>query len=140
MIFGVLAVEQAYAQLSNSREKSIPVQQDTFTIDSLSIIPSTFSIQNIDSTQYKLLPMEGKAVWLSKPTTDSVKVSYRVFSIDFNEEYYHKDVKQWKPEEKAVFNPFRYTKVPVEAKGVYFGGLNKKGSISRGFHLGIIRI
>lgn len=136
VVMAFLSTSVLSQPLSNIRQKKVAIQSDTVTLDTLSIVPESFSIPGFDSTDYVLFPAKGKLYWKKKPAVDSVAINYRVFPLNFSQSYFHKDVRKWKPIGKAIVNPFKYTKVPVQSKGIYLGGLNKKGSISRGITFG----
>ena len=65
--------------ISNLRIKKISTSPDSILLDNLSIIPSTFSIQNIDTSFYRLDFVHSFLYWKKKPLSDSVLVIYRLF-------------------------------------------------------------
>ncbi|WP_379705736.1 hypothetical protein [Ferruginibacter yonginensis] len=69
---------------SNIRIKKIKVQYPTQKIDSNSIAPGTFSINNILPNQYILDEVNGSITWKQLPFVDSVEVRYRVFPFKIN--------------------------------------------------------
>lgn len=74
---------QAQKPYSNLREKKISTNVN-FSFDSLSIVPNSFKIYGIDSSQYLLDEVNSIIIWKMKPTTDSVSVTYRVFPFKIN--------------------------------------------------------
>jgi hypothetical protein len=52
---------------SNLRQKKIKVTGDTLRIDTASIIPNSFSIAYVPSSDYKLDFVKGYLVWKNKP-------------------------------------------------------------------------
>jgi hypothetical protein len=73
--------------LSNLRQKKIAVQP-ILRIDSLSIVPGSFSIQGISKDQYKLDEVKSTITWFQTPVLDSVMVTYRVFPYNLNHSAY----------------------------------------------------
>ena len=57
----------------------IPVNKDSVLLEKQSIIPSTFSIKDIDSSYYRLDYVHAILYWKKKPSSDSVELKYRVF-------------------------------------------------------------
>ncbi len=64
---------------SNLRVKKIAPAPGAVVLDSLSIVPSTFYIKDIDSSTYRLNFVQSILYWNTVPQTDSVTVVYRVF-------------------------------------------------------------
>ena len=57
-------------------------QADSLQLDSVSILPTTFFIKNIESSFYRLDFVNAKLHWNKKPATDSVVIQYRVFPFN----------------------------------------------------------
>ncbi len=72
------------APSSNLHKKFIPVNKPSFRIDSLSIIPQTFSILGVADSAYILDYVNGTISWKQKPNVDSVFVAYRTFPYKLN--------------------------------------------------------
>ncbi len=69
---------------SNLRQKMMIVTGDTIRVDTISIIPQTFAIQNISPEDYHFDFINGILIWNKRPPTDTVYVSYRVFRYKLN--------------------------------------------------------
>lgn len=69
---------------SNLRQKTISTRSDSLRVDRLSIIPGSFTIANVVSTDYRLDPITSSLVWIKKPLQDSVTVIYRAFPFVLN--------------------------------------------------------
>jgi hypothetical protein len=69
---------------SNWRVRDIPTNTDSLLLDSLSIIPNTFSIAAVDSAAYRLDFVNAVLYWNTRPAADSVTVRYRVFPVKLN--------------------------------------------------------
>lgn len=66
------------------RKKRIPVTTQKLRIDSLSIVPGTFKIPNVDQAQFHIDPLLATIQWIKPPQADSVEVDYRVFPRPLN--------------------------------------------------------
>jgi hypothetical protein len=66
-------------QLTNYHRKTIPVHGGRTTLDSLSIVPGTFSIRDVPTGAYQLDWVNGTLSWEHPPAGDSVTVYYRSF-------------------------------------------------------------
>ncbi|HEY8389138.1 MAG TPA: hypothetical protein VIK74_11065, partial [Parasegetibacter sp.] len=72
----------SYAQgqpASNLRKKLIPASPSIQIIDTLSIVPKTFSIAGVPPESYKIDEAAATLYWLRQPNEDSVWISYRIF-------------------------------------------------------------
>jgi hypothetical protein len=82
-----LTQAQVQPILSNKRTKKIAVTFPVQYIDTVSIIPNTFSVANIDASQYRIDYVNATLRWITKPAVDSIDVFYRAAAIKFNAEY-----------------------------------------------------
>lgn len=120
---------------TNLRQKWISTKTDSVRLDSLSIVPNTFSILGVASEAYELDAINGLLAWKQKPALDSVFVSYRVFPARLN----------------AVARKFNYDSIsnyflvrPFEMDGTArqqesffnFGNITYNGSFGRGISFG----
>ena len=69
---------------SNLRHRSFAISADSIVLDTTSIIPQTFVVENIPSSDYRLDFINAVLYWINKPAADSVKLSYRVFYYKLN--------------------------------------------------------
>ncbi len=69
---------------SNLRLKKIPVTVDTLFLDSLSIIPGSFVIREMDSSYYELDHVHAFLTWKKKPAINEAIAVYRVFPFRLN--------------------------------------------------------
>lgn len=130
------------AQLNSSyRQKIIKASSiATVPLDSLSIVPQSFSITDLKGDKIDTLLYSvdfAKAILFWKGTRElSLKLSYTVFPILFSKTYFNKDIKQI--ELLPIDNSKFYTYQPPAAENTLFSlnGLNKSGSISRGVMFG----
>jgi hypothetical protein len=124
---------------SSLRVKKIEIISDSTLLDSLSIVPGSMVVmsnnQFVSDSSYLLLPVQSILVWLS-PVKGEVIITYRVFPLNFNKTYFHKDT-------NSIFHhggnspvPFRFPTVNRQSEIFNMGGINKSGSISRGVMFG----
>ena len=78
-----MATLSTMAQVSNLRKKMIAAK-GVVALDTLSIVPNSWVIQNIDTSYYSLDFINAKLTWKREVSTDSVTILYRVFSSRFN--------------------------------------------------------
>ena len=128
--------------LTNYITKDIIISNDSIVIDTLSIVPETFSILLNDT----IIPKSDYSLFFSKslltfnPQTfrkyqnKKLKIAYRIFPYNFSESYFHKNsvlynnkIKRRYPKKYSVTNSSDFNS---------FSGLKKSGSISRGITFG----
>jgi hypothetical protein len=130
--------------ITSWREKTIVPKGDTIILDTLSIVPGTFSIsQNnvpLDSSQFILNAPEAKIILKHATPHANLQVKYAVYPFLFTQEHYHKNQKTFTTSPDHAVDPFLYR--PEEAKTedpFATGGLTKSGSLSRGISFGNTR-
>ena len=143
----VLVAVNCFSQhAGNVRIKTIDMLKDTIQIDTLSIVPGTFTLGTsdgklLDSTYYKVKYSEGKLILDRKKLNENnissnLISSYKTFPYLFSETTKHKDINRIKPDLFGNTNPFSYD-IKSENDDIFkMEGLNKTGSISRGFTVG----
>lgn len=118
-------------QTSNLRIKYISTKADSMRLDSLSIIPETFLLKNIDSSHYRIDFAKSILYWRIKPAIDSVMIQYRVFPFNFTA------TKQRLSYDSVINNfyikPFAFNNGYGNGdKGIFnFGELKAEGSLGR---------
>jgi len=136
----ILAQQQCLAQLpatSNLRIKKIASPSDSLQLDSLSIIPSSFFINGIDTAAYRLDYVRALLYWKNRPATDSILVSYRVFPIRLNQV-----AQRLNFDSIANFSylkPFEFNPNPEGRTGtglLDFGNIQANGSLGREMSFG----
>jgi hypothetical protein len=122
------------APSSNLRIKQIPNLQDSIALDTLSIIPNSFSISNIPDSTYRLDYVRAILYWKLKPSTDTVLVTYRVFPFKLNavtQRMSFDSVVKY-----TVFKPYEDEDKSTN-KGIFnFGNIEYNGSFGRGIAFG----
>ncbi len=69
---------------SNLRLKKVFIAADSLQLDTLSIVPNSFLIHDVDPASYHLNFVTSVLYWKIKPATDSVLLTYRVFPYQLN--------------------------------------------------------
>jgi hypothetical protein len=120
---------------SNLRIKKIPVSSDSVLLDSLSIIPHTFAVYVVDTAAYRLDFVNAILHWRTKPITDSIIISYRVFPNKLNSVVqrinYDSIVKN------LYIKPFEFGNGEAAAGRLFdFGNLQYNGSFGRALSFG----
>lgn len=123
---------QTPVQNSNLRVKRIAVTADSLqVIDTSSIIPKTFIIDDVLAIDYRLDFVNGILYWNKKPAADSITIKYRVFPYKLNPST-----------QRMVFDsvmnnmaltPYEFNNELTDAeKGIFnFGTMNVQGSFGR---------
>lgn len=137
-MWAALAV-QAQRQ-DNLRVRSLQLDRDTVHLDSLSIVPGSFSLWNglepIPEDRYALDPFKALLFPLQPLPTGPLTARFRVMPMMLAGPFRHKD-----PEVLTVAtgdrpDPFRYVPPKTGTDLFGMGGLEKSGSISRGILVG----
>lgn len=129
----MLLANGTWAQ-SSFRTHYISYATDTLTIDSLSVDPTTFTIEGVDTSFYWFDPAAAQLAWKKNPKADSVKVSYRRMNVNFAKPYSHKSQVVYGGSRTS--NPFKI-KGNQETNNLFeLNELKKNGSISRGVSFG----
>lgn len=123
----------SHAQLpvSNMRHRVFAVAADSIRFDTISIIPETFFVEGIQATDYRLDFINAILFWNKKPSADSIRISYRVFSFKLN------PVTQRMRADSVINSmaiaPYVFNNdLSDEQKGIFnFGTLKAEGSFGR---------
>ncbi|MGZ8559154.1 MAG: hypothetical protein ACXWWC_12505 [Chitinophagaceae bacterium] len=116
---------------SNWRQRVFAVATDSIILDTLSIIPQTFIIDSIPSSDYRLDFINAILYWNNRPSTDSIRISYRVFFYKLN------PVAQRMRADSVINSmsiaPYDFNSELTEAqKGIFnFGTIKAEGSFGR---------
>ncbi len=138
MLYSVAVLGQ---NLSNLRSKTIELTSDTIVLDTLSVVPTSFSLSQdgveMDSTKFKLEWYSGKLIVDERLVGTSVEANYRVFPSLYSEKTFNKDPSLIQNIRNVPPNPFSYTVQKGTAQELFdLGTLSKSGSISRGVTIG----
>jgi len=120
---------------SNLRTKTIALSADSVLLDTLSIVPQTFSIAHVGDSLYRLDFVRAILYWKQKPALDSVQVTYRVFPYRLNATVQRLSF-------DSVMNnfytkPFEFNNNKNGANGLFdFGNIQYNGSFGRGLSFG----
>ncbi|HET7897366.1 MAG TPA: hypothetical protein VFL47_06845, partial [Flavisolibacter sp.] len=121
---------------SNLRTKKISVATDSLVLDSLSILPKSFSINEVDTSAYHLDFINAILYWKHKPPADSVSVVYRVFPNKLNAVVQH--FRFDSIARNLYLKPFEFGKgEDIGSKGLFdFGNIQYNGSFGRSLSFG----
>ena len=104
-------------------------------IDTFSIVPETLIIPGIGADDYLIDEARSILTWMRTPVTDSVNITYRVFSFSFSaatSRFKYEDVKN-----KFIISPINTDQQEAAGKGIFdFGNVNYNGSFGRGISFG----
>jgi hypothetical protein len=79
LLLFALATKAQLPVHSNLHVKKIAITADSIVLDTASIIPNTFKIADVDTSSYRLDFVKAILYWKTRPSADSVLVSYRIF-------------------------------------------------------------
>lgn len=130
--FGAYSVAQITS--STLRYTTINVTSDTTVLDSISVLPSSIELASAESLDYRI-DSQGRIIWNTRPDA-LVTVKYRILQIDFNTNYWHKNVDSIAWENDTYQDPFTYDLGEHYDDPFNLGTLYKSGSISRGVMFG----
>jgi hypothetical protein len=121
---------------SNLRKKLIVVRNNAITLDTLSIIPNSFSITGIADTTYLLDEVNAILRFRERPPLDTLFVTYRVFSHKLNAVTRRLNF-------DSIQNNFLISSKTLNDRGkklderfFNFGNINYNGSFGRGIAFG----
>ncbi|HUX84364.1 MAG TPA: hypothetical protein VMV20_03970, partial [Chitinophagaceae bacterium] len=137
LLLSISAFSQHKTSLPSTslRTRMISTRADTVLLDSLSIVPGSFTMEGVADSDYLLDEPGSRLLWKIRPKADSVRVSYRVFGFSFSRTYYHKDLA--KLYQSYVFSPYVYQGgAATSSRFMDFGNLNYNGSLARGISFG----
>ncbi len=128
---------------ANLRIKKIVLTNDTIQLDSLSIIPNSFKLNDfsIKDTSYTIDWYRSLLIIHPNSYTDELKnytlfITYRVYPVYFNKTYAHKSKKDFAPDKENKIDVFKYVGSGSGEDIFDTEGLNKTGSVSRGINFG----
>ena len=121
--------------LSNLRVKQFTNFKDTITLDSLSIIPNSFSIVNVPDSSYRLDYVRSVLYWKTRPATDTVLITWRVFPYKLNEVVKRIDFDS--VVKYTAIKPYEDEDRGANSRGIFnFGNIEYNGSFGRGIAFG----
>lgn len=125
---------------SNERIRTIVVDQDTITIDTLSIQPGSFHLtqqgDTLSQQSYLLDALKSKLIWRQRPSQDTVTLHYRVLGFSFAKVFQKKSDTIINQTPSLILNPFVVDDKDPTEEWLDFGGLNYNGSFARGLSFG----
>ncbi|MEO6550364.1 MAG: hypothetical protein ABIN94_20330 [Ferruginibacter sp.] len=122
--------------LSNLRSRNLRVTNGLVKIDSLSLVPGTFYVENVQPSQYLLDEINATISWINKPPYDSIKISYRTFAYKLNavsQRFNYDSVRN----NFLLEKPFKFKNTGRQKNALFdFGDINYNGSFGRGISFG----
>jgi hypothetical protein len=120
--------------LSNYRKKTIVFQGESTKIDTLSVSPSSFIINNLDKQFYRVDYANATLYWLKSPPQKTYEISYRVLPMDLSRTTQRLSF-------DSIFYRFGVSGNKLLGKGkdtrpFDFGKINSNGSIGRSLAFG----
>jgi len=148
-IIGLLFFMTVFMQLTaqeHSGMKSLSLKlplPDSVQLDSFTVNPADIRILLPDGeyadTSYFRFDISKGLIYFNKekfPSNGEVKVFWQAMSVNLSMPYKHKDTSLLFPELKNYYNPFDATSTKTSDTWFLSEGLEKSGSISRGFSVG----
>lgn len=117
--------------ISNLRQRYFKISGDSIKIDTVSIVPKTFSVAHVSADDYQLDYVNAILHWKKKPAADTVLLTYRVFPFRLNA------ITQRMVFDSIANNfyakPFQFNDgTAANQKGAFnFGNLKAEGSLGR---------
>lgn len=135
LFFAFISKAQLPTQ-SNLRIKRIAVTSDTLRLDTLSIIPKTFHISGVGDSSYRLDFVQSILYWKTRPATDTITITYRVFPNKLNSVVQHVDYDSIM--NRMSIAPFEFNAInPETPRSVFdFGNIQYNGSFGRAISFG----
>lgn len=135
LLLFALATKAQMPARSNLHVKKIAVNRDSLVLDTVSVVPSTLKIADVDSASYRLDFVKAILYWKVRPSTDSVLISYRTFPFKLN------SVVQRLSYDSVINNvylkPFEFKQDNAEQRGLLdFGNIQANGSLGRELSFG----
>jgi len=140
-VMPLLAAGAVHAQNPDNRvTRRIVMDRDTLVLDTLSIVPGSFSLwgdtAEIPPDHYVLDPYRSLLVRKAGSPSDTLIARFRVMPLLLGGTFRHKDPERLLKPSGDREDPFRYMPQKGEQDVFGMGGLNKSGSISRGILFG----
>lgn len=131
-------------ELTNLRNKTFSLENDTIALDTLSIIESSFEIYDesgytINAENYQLNHITSTLIWLSEEKPSKVEISYRTYPYLFQKDVFNRSYKSFSKkidEEGFLIDASPFSSEQGGGPLVDFGQLNYTGNFSRGVSFG----
>ncbi|MCX6353262.1 MAG: hypothetical protein NTX03_15600 [Bacteroidetes bacterium] len=128
--------------LSYLRTKNIVIAADSFSLDTLSIIPNSVEVkllsdrQKLSAEAFYINPASAKFYFKTQNLIGkTATISYRTFPYNFAKEYSHKSTKLIKPY-GVIDNTYDYNPITIPQSTTGYSSLNRSGSFTRGLSFG----
>jgi hypothetical protein len=129
-----------FAQYSTLRNRTLLPGKDTLQLDTLSIYPNSFQVwrngQVLPRDSFQL-DYASARLYLNRPSTDTLYISYRVLPYNFSQQYKLRDTSIVYQGMKDDREKFLIEATPTTVDDLFGGSaIQKSGSISRGVSFG----
>ena len=136
LVVQVSLAQKPVSALSNLRTKYINTRSTQVKLDTLSLFPTTVSIDNVPADQYSVDAVNAILIWVKKPGVDSVLIRYRVFPYKLNAVSQHFNFDSIR-NNFLLQKPFTYKYGNRQNSTLFdFGNINYNGSFGRGISFG----
>ena len=117
--------------VSNIRQKTLKISTDSIRLDTVSIIPNSFSIAYVPAGDYRLDFVNAILYWKKRPSADSILITYRVFPFRLSAMTQRMEYDSVKT--SFYVKPFEFNNGLTDAqRGIFdFGTLKAEGSFGR---------
>lgn len=150
LLMVMLSVHFISAQNIQWHVKIFSTRADTLIIDSLTLFPGAQSESNfnyfivkskegdtITNHHFKLDIDQSTLIWIDKPSTDSVTVSYVLLPYNLSKNYFHKDYQSINRSDSIRNQPYVFSLNNDGNTTLFNGtGMNYNGGFSRGISFG----
>ncbi|KIC94946.1 hypothetical protein [Flavihumibacter solisilvae] len=122
--------------VSNLRSRYLKVLPGKTTLDSLSLVPGSMHMPGIADSTYEVDWLNGTLTWFSVPPLDSVRVTYRVFSMKLNARRQQMNFDSLLNRAVSQHTIQALTNTVSEPDFFNFGNITYNGSFGRGISFG----
>jgi len=128
------------AATDNRVQRRVVMDRDTVVLDSLSIVPGSFTLRGdsaeVPTALYEIDPFRSLLIRKPGAPIDTLTARFRVMPLALGRPLRHKDEELLLRASGDRVDPFKYVPPKVDQDLFGMGGLNKSGSISRGILIG----
>src|SRR5687767_9617442 len=126
----------AFAQLTSKRCKWVKLTDQAFSLDSLTVLPSSVSFFSAaqEELKYNYNPTTNEFSFINPIGTDSILVCYRVLPLNLSRPYYKRSLERM--DSISFERAYAFEDFSVKEELFKTPGLNKSGTYTRGLSFG----
>jgi hypothetical protein len=126
----------AFAQLTSKRCKWVKLTEQAFSLDSLTVLPSSVSFFSAaqEELKYNYNPTTNEFSFINPIGTDSILVCYRVLPLNLSRPYYKRSLQRM--DSISFERAYAFEDFSVKEELFKTPGLNKSGTYTRGLSFG----